>query len=87
MTRPARKPSLNCVLSLYLLALSTALAGNARSQITESSPNGADAPIKIRITRPERPQAIQPTLFGSFLEPIGHSTYGAHLVASQRSGA
>jgi alpha-N-arabinofuranosidase len=76
MTRSARKPSLNCVVSLYLVALSTALAGNARAQMTESSPASSDAPINIRVTRPVRPQAIPSTLFGSFLEPIGHSTYG-----------
>jgi alpha-N-arabinofuranosidase len=33
-------------------------------------------PIVIRVSRPDTPQEIAPTLFGSFLEPIGHSTYG-----------
>jgi len=76
MTRSARNISLICIVSLFLVALSAALAGNARAQMTESSPSSSDAPIKIRVTRPARPQEIPPTLFGSFLEPIGHSTYG-----------
>ena len=79
ITRPALKPSLHFIVSVYITAFSAALAGlagNARAQMTESSRNGAGAPIKIRVTRPARPQPIPPSLFGSFLEPIGHSTYG-----------
>ncbi len=76
MTSSARNISLICIVSLFLVTLSAALAGNARAQMTESSTSSSDAPIKIRVTRPARPQEIPPTLFGSFLEPIGHSTYG-----------
>ncbi len=43
--------------------------------MTESA-SPANAPITLRISRPARQQIIPPTLFGSFLEPIGHSTYG-----------
>ena len=35
-----------------------------------------DAPIQVRITRPANAKRIPETVFGSFLEPIGHSTYG-----------
>lgn len=47
----------------------------AWSQMSESSPGLADKPIVIRVSRPDTPREIAPTLFGSFLEPIGHSTY------------
>ena len=48
----------------------------AWSQMSESSPGIQDQPIVIRVSRPDIRQEIAPTLFGSFLEPIGHSTYG-----------
>jgi alpha-L-arabinofuranosidase len=48
----------------------------AWSQMSESSPELQDKPIVIRVSRPDTRQEIAPTLFGSFLEPIGHSTYG-----------
>ena len=44
------------------------------SQMTESGP--VREPVHLHITRPAQSQVIAPTLFGSFLEPIGHSTYG-----------
>ena len=47
----------------------------ARGQIAESK-SVADAPIHIKVSRPATQQVIPKTLFGSFLEPIGHSTYG-----------
>jgi alpha-N-arabinofuranosidase len=40
------------------------------------SPADASTLIHIRVTRPANSHPIPPTLFGSFLEPIGHSTYG-----------
>ena len=46
----------------------------ASAQLTES-PN-APAVTHLRISAPARQQVIPETLFGSFLEPIGHSTYG-----------
>ncbi len=60
---------------LTILASAAVLTGTARAQMTES-PMAADAPVHLRITRPANPQVLPPTLFGSFLEPIGHSTYG-----------
>jgi alpha-N-arabinofuranosidase len=77
--RPDRSLSLRFASELSVLVVSVVLAGfvtNAQGQMSESSPNGTDAPIHIRVTQPVRPQIIPPTLFGSFLEPIGHSTYG-----------
>jgi alpha-L-arabinofuranosidase len=49
------------------------LPGNA--QITDSGAM-TDAPIQVRITRPASAKKIPESVFGSFLEPIGHSTYG-----------
>lgn len=45
------------------------------AQITES---GAipSTPIEVHITRPASPKTIPASVFGSFLEPIGRSTYG-----------
>ena len=48
----------------------------AWSQMSEFPPGLQDKPIAIRISRPDTPQEIASALFGSFLEPIGHSTYG-----------
>jgi alpha-L-arabinofuranosidase len=58
---------------LCLAMLAVPLAG---SQISVSSPGLQDEPIVIRVSQPDTRQEIAPTLFGSFLEPIGHSTYG-----------
>ena len=46
------------------------------SQMSEPSPALQDQPIVIRVSQPDTRQEIPSTLFGSFLEPIGHSTYG-----------
>src|SRR5258708_4743604 len=48
----------------------------ALAQMTESTSSASSDPIHIRVTRPAKSQTIPSTLFGSFLEPIGHSTYG-----------
>jgi alpha-N-arabinofuranosidase len=48
----------------------------AWSQMTESSQKSQNEPILIRVSLPDERQKIASTLFGSFLEPIGHSTYG-----------
>lgn len=45
------------------------------AQITQSGSVSAN-PIQVRITRPATPETIPATVFGSFLEPIGKSTYG-----------
>ena len=44
-------------------------------QITPAIPP-PPGPVHIRITRPAAPVTIPNTVFGSFLEPIGRSTYG-----------
>ena len=46
-----------------------------QSQITDTTPISS-TPIQIRITRPTKTTTIPDSVFGSFLEPIGHSTYG-----------
>ena len=56
-------------------ALTFAVAASLPAQLTEPSPP-TDAPVAVRISRPASPHTIPTTLFGSFLEPIGHSTYG-----------
>ena len=62
--------------SVILLPVSMVLSGaGLRAQMTESK-QAPDAVINLRISRPSSEQLIPPTLFGSFLEPIGHSTYG-----------
>lgn len=67
-----------------------ALSSAATAQITESrasftSPatsqtphdgSGSDTLVHLRVSEPASPHVIPSTLFGSFLEPIGHSTYG-----------
>jgi alpha-L-arabinofuranosidase len=62
--------------SFTLLCLAILAVPHAMSQISESSPGLQDEPIVIRVSQPNTRQKIAPTLFGSFLEPIGHSTYG-----------
>src|SRR5258708_36124537 len=64
---------LHCVVILYSATLT---GSQALSQMSESSPGLQDKPILIRVSRPDTRQDIASTLFGSFLEPIGHSTYG-----------
>jgi alpha-N-arabinofuranosidase len=64
------------LLSFALLCLAISAVPLARSQMLESSPGPQDKPIVIRVSRPDTRQNIASTLFGSFLEPIGHSTYG-----------
>ncbi len=62
--------------SLALFYLSLLGFPPSWSQITESSTGPEEKPVVIRIGQPDRRQEIPATLFGSFLEPIGHSTYG-----------
>lgn len=55
------------------------LAASSNAQLAQSlsaRSGGQTAPIHIRVNRPDKPLTIPATLFGSFLEPIGHSTYG-----------
>lgn len=62
-------------LSLAGLALLASSTTAASAQITSSAPPSA-VPVHLHVTRPGHPVTIPPTVFGSFLEPIGHSTYG-----------
>lgn len=55
------------------IALSTGV--QARAQLTES-PAVPGAVVHVKVSVPPSPRVIPETLFGSFLEPIGHSTYG-----------
>jgi alpha-N-arabinofuranosidase len=61
---------------MTVLLLAGSVPPLAWSQMSESSPGLQDKPIVIRVGRPDARQEIASTLFGSFLEPIGHSTYG-----------
>ena len=61
------------LLSFGLFAVAASLPLSA--QITESG-TISDAPIEVQITRPATPRTIPTSVFGSFLEPIGKSTYG-----------
>jgi alpha-L-arabinofuranosidase len=75
--RSARRSFSIPVKSLLIAAFATSLAiSHALAQMTESVSASATEPIHLHITRPPQVQVIPPTLFGSFLEPIGHSTYG-----------
>ena len=66
--RPARR--------LRVLSLTTLLCAlPAAAQLT-SSDASADTVVHMKISERTTPQVIPATLFGSFLEPIGHSTYG-----------
>ncbi len=67
-------PSLSSPLFSTILAL-IATALPAQAQITESA-SAANTLIHVRVSRPTESRSIPPELFGSFLEPIGHSTYG-----------
>ncbi len=58
--------------SLFGLGLGLA-AFAAQGQMTETP---ASAVVHLRVTEPAKAQALPATLFGSFLEPIGHSIYG-----------
>ncbi len=68
--------------SLRSLAQVVLLAGTAvaavhplSAQITNAG-DLSSAPIEVRITRPADAKTIPTSVFGSFLEPIGRSTYG-----------
>ena len=62
--------------TLALLAIAASFANSTSAQIEVSPVRAASRPVLIRVERPLKPQVISPYLFSSFLEPIGHSTYG-----------
>ena len=70
------KSAAELIKSFLLLCLAASAIPLAWSQMSESSPGLEDKPIVIRVSRPGTRQDIPSTLFGTFLEPIGHSTYG-----------
>jgi hypothetical protein len=52
-------------------------AASALGQITDDTQAPPDQPVHVRVHAGDlQKEAIPPTIFGSFLEPIGHSTYG-----------
>jgi alpha-L-arabinofuranosidase len=62
-----------------LVAVSVFWLGGASAvgQIIDDTHAAADEPVHVRVHAGElRKEAIPPTIFGSFLEPIGNSTYG-----------
>ena len=61
-------------ISLIIVPLCWAIP-SVHAQLTET-PFPADTLSNIKISLPAAPPEIPETLFGSFLEPIGHSTYG-----------
>lgn len=66
----------NWVFAISLAALMPASQYcSARGQMTDSA-DGDGHVIHLRIASRESPQVLPSTLFGSFLEPIGHSIYG-----------
>ena len=75
-TKVLNKSAAQLIRSITILLLAALGATSAWSQMSESSPGLQDKPIVIRVSPPDTRQEIAPTLFGSFLEPIGHSTYG-----------
>ena len=52
-------------------------AASALGQIMDDTHAAPDQPVHVRVHAAElQKEAIPPTIFSSFLEPIGHSTYG-----------
>ncbi len=56
-------------------SLLTGLTLSGHAQITASAPPSS-AVVHLHITRPAESQVIPTSVFGSFLEPIGHAVYG-----------
>ena len=57
-----------------VLLLPCVIVLSAAAQMTESP--SPPATVEVHITQPAQQRVLPGTLFGSFLEPIGHSTYG-----------
>lgn len=60
------------IISAALIVLTFA---DGRAQMTETNLR-AGSVVHIKVSTPVTPQVLPASLFGSFLEPIGHSTYG-----------
>jgi len=66
------KPAGFVVVSVFCLG-----AASAVGQIVDDTHAAPDQPVHVRVHAGElQNEAIPATIFGSFLEPIGHSTYG-----------
>ena len=72
---PCSSSSLSVSARLCALAAFVCCVPCASAQLTESGGN-ADRAVHLRVSQPAAPGVIPKTLFGSFLEPIGKSTYG-----------
>ncbi len=70
-----RSPISSAASSIALVLALCATTCIAAAQLTESELT-PDNVVHLRISQRATPQVIPETLFGSFLEPIGHSTYG-----------
>jgi alpha-L-arabinofuranosidase len=66
------KPASLIVVSVFWLG-----AASAVGQIIDDTHAAPDQPVHVQVHAGElQKEAISPTIFGSFLEPIGNSTYG-----------
>jgi alpha-N-arabinofuranosidase len=65
------------VINLVVVSVFWLGAASAVGQIMDDTHAAADQLVHVRVHAGElEKEAIPPTIFGSFLEPIGHSTYG-----------
>ncbi len=60
--------------ALLVTACTLCLVLTASGQLSETG--DTTKPVLVRVTRPASPATIPSSVFGSFLEPIGHATYG-----------
>ncbi len=60
--------------ALLVTAGTLCLVLTASGQLSETG--DTTKPVQVRVTRPASPATIPSSVFGSFLEPIGHATYG-----------
>lgn len=68
-------PSLQTFAQLIFIAVcAVTVPCPLSAQVTDAG--AMSTPIEVHLSRPATPQIIPATVFGSFLEPIGKSTYG-----------
>lgn len=68
--------SIKSFLQLAAIAVFTCVAAHPISAQITNDAAVSGAPIEVHILRTETPEVIPTSVFGSFLEPIGKSTYG-----------
>lgn len=68
--------SIKSFLQVASIAALTCMAAHPLSAQITNVAALSNAPIEVHILRTETPEAIPTSVFGSFLEPIGKSTYG-----------